>query len=162
MATADYTGLCLLIFIASIGFLMITYGGLQFLYYYRGRWKPARGRVVESKPEWYGEGTGDSALYHPYVRFSYTHDGVERESEQFSPVGNETMGTFREMQRFLRRYYDGADIGIFINSADGKAVVVLDKANRSRAHFLNVVLAGAGLWGVGVLVLWVLHSRGWH
>lgn len=162
MAT-DYTGLCLLIFIVSIGFLMISYGGWQFLYYYRGRWQPARGRVLESRPAWCGgEGSGEAALFQPYVRFVYSHGGVERESEQFYPMGSETTGTFREMQFFLRRYKDGADIGIFINSADGNAVVVLDKANRSRDHFLNVVLAGVGLWGFGVLVLWVLHSRGWH
>jgi len=158
----DYAGLCLLLFFGTIGFLMIAYGGWQFLYYYRGRWLPARARVVEAKPEWCGEGNGDAGLYHPYIRFAYVHGGVERESEQFYPMGNEYMSNFQEIQRFLKKYYDGAEIDIYINSIDGNAVVVLDNANRSRHHFLNVALAGVALWGAGLVLLWGMHLRGWH
>ena len=65
--SSDYAGMCLLLFFSSIGFLMIAYGAWQFLYYYRGRWVPARGKVLEAKPEWCGEGGGEAenGLYHP-------------------------------------------------------------------------------------------------
>ena len=159
---SDYEGVCLLLFFGTSGLLMISYGSIQFLYYYRGRWQPARARVVEAKPEWCGEGAGDAGMYHPYIRFTYMHEGVERESEQFYPMGNEYMANFQEIQRFLKKYQDGAEIDIFINSADGKAVVILDKAHRSRVHFLNVAMAGLALWIIGVVVLWGLHTRGWR
>jgi hypothetical protein len=159
---SDYTGLCLLIFFAVIGFLMIAYGAWQFLYYYRGRWQPARGTVLEAKPEWCGEGAGDAGLYHPFIHFSYEYKGVVLESEQFYPMGNEFMGNFQEIERFLKKYYVGAEIDIYINSADGKAVVVLDRANRSRHHFLNVSMAGLAIWVGGILLLWGMRAHGWH
>jgi hypothetical protein len=161
---SDYTGICLLLFFSTIGLLMIAYGGWQFRYYYRGRWVPARGRVLEAKPEWCGEygGEAENGLYHPYIRFAYLHNGVEHESERFYPMGNEYMATLGDIQRFLKPYGDGAEIDIHINTADGNAVVVLDKANRSRDHFLAVAAAGMGLILSGLLFLWLLHGRGWH